>query len=478
MLSVLHYQTPKGVLVLDSSGVLYLSIPSNATCHSYDHGQERPVVNNDSTSRKQSFPYKGASGMLSYKQGSTLQSIVVTATDRPEIKSEKTLRFALEANSVVTPSMTPGKYTNIMEISLNLTAMTNGQYNNASNQPLHSAMLPPANMLSRDPVQLLQQLTSGGSMPPRSNQVSKGKPGCCDVQMSTYDPVQGGSQNVQLSQSSRNNPELEKRIREATERMLKAPSRTPQAGNFSQLRPASTQSVETIMSGADGILANYTTPPQVQQQQVPQSQQQGSQQQQQQFQQFQQFQQMQQAQAQPQPPASNSTLNQTLQSLQALTQQIPSTPGLANPMAALQQALAGAPQSSSQSSQQPTQQVRPPPQNFAERFNTAQKLASTPSHSQPLGRPQAQQQAQQMYQSQSQPRQVPQQPLQQSTPAQSNPAATMMGNAMLAGLAGLASMPGMANAMNVAMAQGNAPSTDELMKLADDIIRKGKAKGV
>jgi hypothetical protein len=200
MTTIIHFQCSKGVLVLDSSGLLSLSIPANATCHSYDHGHERSPAINDSAARQRSFPYKGAGGMLAYKQGSTLQSIVVTAHDKPEIRSEKTLRFTLEANSLVPSGMTPGKYTNIAEVSLNLTsAMERPQRSREVALPevteepitLEPAMLPPASTLSKDPVQLLQQLTArGGAVAPPVK-----KKGCCEVQVSTFDPMRGVTLN-------------------------------------------------------------------------------------------------------------------------------------------------------------------------------------------------------------------------------------------------------------------------------------------
>jgi len=465
MLSVLNFQCLKAVLVLDSSGALYLSIPSNASCHSYTHSGEKPVVAENAESKKQSFPYKGASGILSYKQGSNLQSIVVTVLDKPEVKQEKTLRFSLEASSLVPTGMSPGKYTNITEISLNLTTTGNGS------MAMNMNRLPAASALSRDPVQLLNQLTSGGK-PPK-------KPGCCDVQASTYDPSKGTFQTQQLSQSSRINPELDMKIKEATERMLRAPLRQRQIPQGTNLPGANLfqqqSSQQNFPQQAFQPQQQQNSQPQQQSFQQPQQPQNFPQLQQPQQQNFTQPQQQnfqpQQGSPAPSPAGANAAIQQALQSLQALTQQSAST---SQPLAALQQNLQqamrqqGTPQPQQQNFQPQQQQMnqqqnfQPQQQNFqqqvmnrqpgrtiADRFNTAQQLANLPSHSQPLGRSQ--------------------QPRSQS---QASPAGQGAPNPFLAGLA---SIPGMAGAMNNAMAQGGeAPSKDQLMQMADEIMRKAK----
>jgi hypothetical protein len=488
-MQVLNFSATKGVVVLDSNGVLNLSIPSSSATHGYERHNDKITV----VDKRHVFNYKGASGMLSYKQGNSLQTIVITALDKPEVKGEKSLRFALEPNSVVPSNLSPNKFNNVMDVSLSLTA-SGGSYTTPQSQAqIHAQAQAHTQAFARakagsDPVQVLQQLAGNPAGNPSEPAPRSQKKGCCDVSVTQFDPTKNTSQTVQMSRGQGLSSDMEQRVKLAMDRMLQQPSKPrilgQPVGSDSgqqqvqelqelQQQPLAQQSLarqplsQQLLSHQEqpyqqsqsqtnnspamqrasqiALQAGSGQNPQVRQLNQPQyqvetqtnpnQQFQQFQQPQQQFQQPQQFQQFQQPQQQFQ--------QQQFQQFQQ-------------------------PQQFQQFQQRPQQQQRPPfqqppivqgPQNLNQTLATLQKsIAQGFSTAQTPGAVQAMSKLQQALQQIGTPGQV-------SNGAPS-PALQNVQN-MMAGMGG--------GGGGGDMSGGNPPSAEQLMKMADDIMRKAKS---
>jgi len=460
---VLHYQTGKGMLTIDTDGLLTLSIPSNSSISGYERGSNGLTT----TEKPATFTFKDADGMLTYKHENKPYSLVVRVADKPELHSEKVYRFVLEPNSVVPPHLTPQRFSNITEASLHLTEVQQDSF----------ASTPQLRNLSTDPAQLLSQLT--GKVPQAAPKASSKK--CCDVQVTTMDPRKAQVSNTVLSRGPPSmNIDFDRKVKEATERMLAQPVRkqrqlvkqTPQVtvqnfnvgaefggqdpfgGQGQQFAQAPTQQFAPQQQFAQAPTQQFAQAPQQQFSQAP------SQQQTQLPSQF-----------------ANGNLAQTLQGLSAaggnnqavndvvaqLAQQI-SQVGVAQPQPQ-QRTIAdrmGGQQMRPQQQQQQAQ-ARPSSQSQPQaQMRPSTQLRQTQVSLQQVQAPQPQRA------SQSQHQQRPQQG-QQLQRSQARPAAPMVGNNPMAAL----------SAMMGSMPAGGYPggenlTNEQLTRMADEVLAKVK----
>lgn len=394
-MQAINYQSVKGMLTLDVKGFLTLSIPTNSNINGFERNDDRVTTGDNSDS----FPFKAATGLLTYKYESKPYSLVVTLNDQPEVRSEKCCRFTLEPNSVVPTNLAPGRFANIVDVSLFIAQAPSQQQAQptlysaptpvAAMVPELVSKLPAANALSSDPMQLLQQLT--GKQPPVV--AEKSKPGCCNVQVTTTDPRKNLTRTETLSRGAPTNPDHERKVNEVMQRMLQTPVKKQPV----QMQPQ---------------LFNRSA-------------------------------------VQSPPPPVESTISQALQSLQNITNTAGSDPTVNSALSQLNQSIQqiGRGQPPTPVATVPTpvtlpQQLHQPPQQRT----IADRLTNKPAAMKPT--PMSQ-------------RQVPQQQFQPSPLMNGNP------------LASLATM--MAANQNTQAFSGEPPTTEQLMKMADDIIRKAKA---